>query len=171
MHAYLRSLYILTGGNGLKVSQTPVVVKGKRQVWCLAILSVAFPVRPQGGSLSRGVPATCARPPKRLIGGLIADAYLLTVFRLMPSMAAIARSERPRCFASCTASQRVCCSRVGRRGTVDRDGVRARFRSPCPVSMVSSQGGIGSIPGAASIPPGRKQPGLGGASCASMTLP
>ena len=75
----------------------------------------------------------------------MADAYFLTVFRLMPSIVAIARSVIPRCLASCTASQRACWRGVGRRGAFNRDLTLALFRIACSDKIVSSQGGMGSI--------------------------
>ena len=47
------------------------------------------------------------------MGGLLASAYLRTVFLWMPNSLAIARMERPRSLACCTAFHRTLCRGVG----------------------------------------------------------
>ena len=49
----------------------------------------------------------------RIMGGLLASAYLRTVFLWMPNSLAIARMERPRSLACCTAFHRTLCRGVG----------------------------------------------------------
>ena len=49
----------------------------------------------------------------RMMGGLLASAYLRTVFLWMPNSLAIARMERPRSLACCTAFHRTLCRGVG----------------------------------------------------------
>ena len=49
----------------------------------------------------------------RIMGGLLASAYLRTVSLWMPNSLAIARMERPRSLACCTAFHRTLCRGVG----------------------------------------------------------
>ena len=70
------------------------------------------------------------------MGGLLASAYLRIVFLWMPNSLAIARMERPRSLACCTAFHRTLCRGVGfLRG--DAGGLRT-LPPPCNVALSAS---------------------------------
>ena len=72
----------------------------------------------------------------RIMGGLLASAYLRTVFLWMSNSLAIARMERPRSLACCTAFHRTLCHGVGfLRG--DAGGLRT-LPSPFNVALSAS---------------------------------
>ena len=72
----------------------------------------------------------------RIMGGLLASAYLRTVFLWMPNSLAIARMERPQSLACCTGFHRTLCRGVGfLRG--DAGGLRTLL-SPFNVALSAS---------------------------------
>ena len=115
----------------------------------------------------------------RIMGGLLASAYLRTVFLWMPNSLAIARMERPRSLACCTAFHRTLCRGVGfLRG--DAGGLRT-LPSPFNVALSASMTprdarlSLGWLPTPLTVRPrpgpyrrgpleARRTPGRGGAS-------
>ena len=83
------------------------------------------------------------------MGGLLASAYLRTVFLWMPNSLAIARMERPRSLACCTAFHRTLCRGVGfLRG--DAGGLRTL---PPPFNVALCAGPAVDLSGRGSLPP------------------
>ena len=122
----------------------------------------------------------------RIMGGLLASAYLRTVFLWMPNSLAIARMERPRSLACCTAFHRTLCRGVGfLRG--DAGGLRTLpppFNVALSASMASRDAklSLGWLPTPLTLRsrPGpyrrgpleaRRTPGRGGASCVGIVRP
>ena len=120
------------------------------------------------------------------MGGLLASAYLRTVVLWMFNSLAIARMERPRSLACCTAFHRTLCRGVGfLRG--DAGGLRT-LPSPFNVALSASMTprdaklSLGWLPTPLTLRsrPGpyrrgpleaRRTPGRGGASCVGIARP